>query len=144
MAQTHTKQKIIRTEGEFPNFNDFVICPVCKKEVGTETATVDPYAGGKVGKFVHNKCRSAKCKAEARTSEIKYIANTLSMVQITYNEGRGIACIREAVFWLERGEEKKAKLVIEHDWDKIANYPAIANYLKDQRLAKKTWYINKS
>jgi len=141
MAQTQTKQKIIRTEGEFPYINDIVICPTCKKEVDCNSAYHDPTIGGKTGKLVHKKCLSKEHRAEIKADEIKYTAKILNLMQELCNDGRGVSCIREVVFWLERGEEKKAKLVIEHDWDKIANYPEIAEFLKEQKLAKKDWYI---
>lgn len=142
MTQTHTKQKIIRTEGEFPNFNDIVICPVCKKEVDCNSAYHDTTIGGKTGKLVHKKCLSKERKAKTKADEIKYTAEILNLMQELCNHGRGVSCVRAVVFLLQSGEIKKAKLVVEHDWDKISSYPEIAKFLKDQRLAKKDWYIN--
>jgi hypothetical protein len=62
-------------------------------------------------------------------NELISIANTLNTMQSILNDGRGVSCICEVVFWLERGDEDRAKLVIEHDWDKISTYPMIAEFL---------------
>jgi hypothetical protein len=71
---------------------------------------------------------------------IMTLADRLEVLQVSKNDGRGVECIRCLIFLLRRGED--IKLSVEHDWDKIRNYPDIANLLKEEGLAQKHWYVS--
>ena len=66
----------------------------------------------------------------------------LDKLQAAHNEGRGITCVRGVIFELKQGNAAGAKVITSIDWDKIANYPDVAAWLKASGLAEADWYIN--
>ncbi len=71
------------------------------------------------------------------------LSEQLFKLQKDKNNGRGVSCVRDVCNYLIFGDRVKAKAVVTNDWDKIANYPDIAQFLKDNELAEKDAYINK-
>ena len=72
----------------------------------------------------------------------KEISSNLFEMQQTKNQGRGVSCIRSVCAYLDLGKVEDAKLIIQHDWDKISNYGDIAKFLKNVMLAERSWYVN--
>ena len=66
----------------------------------------------------------------------------LKALEAIQNDGRGVTTVRGIIIDLERGKLADAKAGIAHDWDKIANYPDIARWFKENGLAEKSWYVN--
>jgi hypothetical protein len=60
------------------------------------------------------------------------IINRLFEMQSTENDGRGISAVRELVKVLRDPDhtQEQIKTAIYWDWDKIANYPEIADFIK--------------
>lgn len=50
------------------------------------------------------------------------IALQISEIEKTLNRGRGVACVRGIIDFLNRGDFKSAKQLATHDHDKIRNY----------------------
>lgn len=72
----------------------------------------------------------------------KEISSYLFEMQQNKNQGRGVSCIRSVCTYLDLGKIHDAKLIIEHDWDKISNYKDIAEFLKNVMLAQRSWYVS--
>lgn len=70
------------------------------------------------------------------------LSRQLMLLQAKENNGRGITCVRSIASDLERGDIHGAKAIAHHDWDKIANYPDIAKWLKQNQIAEESWYVN--
>ena len=69
-------------------------------------------------------------------------AKELNVLQAAHNDGRGITCVRDIVRCLATGSHTDAVLTASHDWDKISNYPDIANWLKKAEIADPSWYVS--
>lgn len=72
------------------------------------------------------------------------IENRLWELQESKNSGRGVSCVRTVCAFLSYKRDYEAKNVIHNEWDKISNYPDIANYLKEVGFADESWYVNNS
>ena len=57
--------------------------------------------------------------------------NELDDLQSKENDGRGVACIRDIIFYLRRNEIDTAKRVYQSEGDKIRQYPEIQKWLLD-------------
>ena len=68
-------------------------------------------------------------------------ANELFALQEKENDGRGITCVRDIINYLIRKDIAGAKMITDHDWDKIANYSATAQWLKDYGFADANAYV---
>ncbi len=64
--------------------------------------------------------------------EVLGIADALDTMQASENGGRGVACVREVVRWLRKGDLRNARLAAEHDRDKIRSYPAILQFIQEK------------
>ena len=60
----------------------------------------------------------------ALTEWFKNIVN-LKKLESKQNDGRGVASVREVIFWIENKNLHSAKVVFDTDHDKIHNYPDI-------------------
>ncbi|MFZ2038732.1 MAG: hypothetical protein WAV11_02250 [Minisyncoccia bacterium] len=76
-------------------------------------------------------------KPEMSLEEMKSIADQLEKLQSSENEGRGVSCVRTAIFYLRGGDLDGAKAVCKNDHDKIQNYPDIEKFLEKYGLAFK-------
>ena len=70
------------------------------------------------------------------------LANDLDAMQAVHNNGRGITCVRGIVFELRNGNLKGAMAIAHNDWDKVANYRDVAEWLQAHEFADKSWYIS--
>ena len=52
-------------------------------------------------------------------------ANELDTLQRVENDGRGVSCVRTLLVYLRRGDLQSARAVINNEFDKIRNYPAL-------------------
>ena len=59
------------------------------------------------------------------------IARTLHAMQMGKNDGRGVSCVRSLCAYLNRADYESAEAVCLNEWDKIRNYPDIAQFLID-------------
>lgn len=67
---------------------------------------------------------------------VEAIADELEALQAEQNFGRGVACVRSIVNWLRDGNTDKALAEARWDWDKIRNYPDIAQAMIDHLLGE--------
>jgi len=74
--------------------------------------------------------------------EVK-ILDQLFEMQSTENDGRGISAVRELVKILRNPDhtQEQLKTAVYWDWDKIANYPEIANFIKKNIYDDSTMYV---
>jgi hypothetical protein len=70
------------------------------------------------------------------------LANDLEALQSQHNDGRGITCVRGIVSELRRGDANGAAAIAHNDWDKIANYRDVAEWLQKNEFAEKEWFIS--
>lgn len=66
-------------------------------------------------------------------------ADPLRWMQSVENNGRGVSCVRSICSCLDGNDFDGAKAITHNEWDKIRNYPNIAQWLKDNELADKDW-----
>lgn len=83
-------------------------------------------------------------KAQTKEEAILPLSEQLQRLQAPKNNGRGVACIRGVCSDLSFGDRKGAMMLVAHDWDKIANYPDIAKFLKDNQLADPDNYVHEA
>ena len=57
------------------------------------------------------------------------LINQLDKLQSKKNEGLGVSCVRDIVFYLKRNDIENAKAVWCNDGDKIHQYSDIKNFL---------------
>jgi hypothetical protein len=69
-------------------------------------------------------------------------ADELNKLQEQHNDGRGISCVRQVVYFILNNDDTSAKAICITDWDKIANYPDVAAWLKNHHFAEQDWYVN--
>jgi len=62
---------------------------------------------------------------------MKALAETLCAMQATKNQGGGVSCVRSLCAYLERADFESAETVCLNEWDKISNYPDIAQFIVD-------------
>ena len=67
---------------------------------------------------------------------IDKIADELEILQAEKNAGRGVSCVRSVVFDLRRERVEEAIKTARWDWDKIRNYPDIADFLIDHVIGE--------
>lgn len=67
---------------------------------------------------------------------IDKIADELEALQAEKNDGRGVSCVRAVVFDLRREKVESAQRTARGDWDKIRNYPDIADFMIDHLLGE--------
>lgn len=85
-------------------------------------------------------CRDTKNLAKLR--EIyKFIrlGDELYTMQMSENQDRGVAIVREIALDLYRQDLEGAKQLAFSDWDKIRNYPQIVQWLVNEKIADKDW-----
>jgi hypothetical protein len=82
-------------------------------------------------------------KAEQKENAILPLSDQLRKLQAPKNDGRGVCCIREISYHLGSGRRDMAIAAVRNEWDKIANYPDIAEWLKKHELADQDAYVNK-
>ncbi|MDF2435479.1 MAG: hypothetical protein JWP44_5110 [Mucilaginibacter sp.] len=46
------------------------------------------------------------------------------------NDGRGVSCVNSIIYYLERQSYFDALTVIDNEFDKLRNYPAIVQWIK--------------
>lgn len=63
----------------------------------------------------------------------------LTKLQENENDGRGVSCVRQVAAEILWGDYKGAKTIAHTDWDKIRNYPEIAQWLKNKGFAEQDW-----
>jgi len=63
----------------------------------------------------------------------------LTKLQENENDGRGVSCVRQVAAEILWGDYKGAKTIAHTDWDKIRNYPAIAQWLQNKGFAEQDW-----
>lgn len=61
--------------------------------------------------------------------DIHEIADQLVLMQEKKNNGRGVSCVRTVAQYLVLNMVTEAKAVCQNEWDKIRNYPDIAEFL---------------
>jgi len=59
------------------------------------------------------------------------LANELDVLQKTENDGRGVSCVQSVISYLRQGKLDEAKRLCNWDHDKIANYPKLVTYIKN-------------
>lgn len=69
------------------------------------------------------------------------LASQLDELQRARNDGRGISCVRQIVQDLQRNDVRGAKMITFNEWDKIANYRDVAQWLIKNKFADEDSYI---
>lgn len=67
----------------------------------------------------------------------------LDLLQGRQNDGRGVSCVRQLVFYLRRDNQQAAKTIASNEWDKIASYPEVAEHIKAMGLVRPDAYVNR-
>lgn len=72
------------------------------------------------------------------------LGDELHELQKPHNNGRGVSCVRGLVADIHRGDYTGAYAAATHDWDKIANYRDIAEWLKNNKIVpdEEHYYIS--
>lgn len=70
------------------------------------------------------------------------LADELNKLQEWHNHGRGISCVRQIVSEISRGDHAGAQAIASTDWDKIAFYPDVAEWLKSRAYAAPDSYVH--
>lgn len=81
-------------------------------------------------------------KEKEKENKVLPLSEQLKRLQESKNNGRGVSCVRQICFYLRENKLDDAKAIVNTDWDKIANYPDIANLLMDNKLAPTGSYVN--
>lgn len=77
-----------------------------------------------------------------RLREIKnniVLGRELFAMQSVENDGRGVSAVRQVAHEIMRGDLEGAQAIAHTDWDKIRNYEDIAQFLKQNKIAKEDW-----
>jgi hypothetical protein len=119
---------------DFGSTGGEVILPVSMPQVGAHSKTPEDVLHDEIEETY----RQVTEKAQQRGVEK---ANELFALQEKENDGRGVTCVRDIVNNLIRKDINGAKMLTDHDWDKVANYPAIAQWLKDHGFADANAYV---
>lgn len=67
---------------------------------------------------------------ESKEKDWGAVADELDLLQKDKNNGRGVACVKDIMGFLKRGDVKSAKAIASWDHDKIRNYPDIEDFLE--------------
>lgn len=67
------------------------------------------------------------------------LGKELHDMQQFLNSGRGISCVRQVASDLMRGDFEGAQAIAHTDWDKIRSYKQIAQFMKQNKIAKENW-----
>jgi len=67
------------------------------------------------------------------------LGKELHDMQQFMNCSRGISCVRQVASDLMRGDFEGAQAIAHTDWDKIRNYKQIAQFMKQNKIAKENW-----
>lgn len=67
---------------------------------------------------------------------IDKIADELETLQAEKNGGRGVMCVRAIAAELRNGNVERAIAATRRDWDKIRNYPDIADFVIDHVIGE--------
>ena len=91
--------------------------------------------------------RAVACFDTRNLEALRQIKHNLDLgielheLQSHCNSGRGVSCVKQVADTLMRGDVEGAKAITHTDWDKIANYPALAKWLKEKEFADAKWYV---
>jgi hypothetical protein len=66
----------------------------------------------------------------------------LYKLQEAHNDGRGISCVRQVAQDIAWSDIEGARAIAHNEWDKIASYRDVAEWLKKHNIADPSWYIS--
>lgn len=72
-----------------------------------------------------------------QTKDWSVIVRQLDDLQKKENNGRGVGCVQNALNYLRMGDSESAQVICSTDWDKIRNYPELAEYIEEKLMGKK-------
>jgi len=84
--------------------------------------------------FVENMLLKDIAVNELREDKMRWLAHKLHAMQANRNGGRGISLVSKIAALFNRGREAEARAMILSEWDKISDYPKIAEFLTKQEL----------
>lgn len=65
---------------------------------------------------------------------VEKLISDLSEMESRLNRPMGISCLRAVILYLKRGDIESAKAIADLDFDKMRQYPELAEYVKKSGL----------